>query len=217
LYPFGDPAFAQVLQHQHRTLEQCSRICDSASGDAGSSPVNRFEDGDLFANVCAGRNAQPAHESSSKIRDDVSVKVLQQQNIKLVGVDHELHAGVVYDQIVCFDIRIVFGNFPETVQEQVVGHLHDVRLMNGGDLLAAFLPGVFKREFGDASRRAISDDLQAFHDSGNDFVLESGVKVFSVLAHDDEINVIVASLDAGQRFNRPKIRVQVELFSQTHV
>src|SRR5262249_37329382 len=118
LYPFGDPAFAQVLQHQHRTLEQCSRICDSASGDAGSSPVNRFEDGDLFANVCAGRNAQPAHESSSKIRDDVSVKVLQQQNIKLVGVDHELHAGVVYDQIVCFDIRIVFGNFPETVQEQ---------------------------------------------------------------------------------------------------
>ena len=41
----------------------------------------------------------------------------------------------------------------------------------------------------DPRRRALGDDLQALDDARHHLVLEAGVEVLGVLAHDDEVDV----------------------------
>jgi hypothetical protein len=48
-------------------------------------------------------------------------------------------------------------------------------------------------------------------------VLEAGVQVLRVLAHDDEIDVGEAALDARQVADRPQVRVQVERLPEPDV
>ena len=43
---------------------------------------------------------------------------------------------------------------------------------------------------GDPRRRALGDDLQALDDARHDFVLEAGVEILGVLAHDDQVDAL---------------------------
>ena len=76
---------------------------------------------------------------------------------------------------------------------------------------------VLERKLGDARRGALGDDLQRLDDSRHDFVFESAVQIFGVLAHDDEIDVVVTRLDVRRRFHRTQVRVEVERFAQSDV
>ena len=48
-------------------------------------------------------------------------------------------------------------------------------------------------------------------------VLDAGVEVLGVLAHDDQIDVVEARADAGIALDRPHLRVHVELLAERHV
>ena len=52
-----------------------------------------------------------------------------------MGIHHELHAGVIDDFFVVFDIRIVHGDMSEALRNRSIGFFHDVRLVNGSDFL----------------------------------------------------------------------------------
>jgi hypothetical protein len=53
--------------------------------------------------------------------------------------------------------------------------------------------------------------------TGNDFVLEPGVKVFGVFANQDDVHVLKPRLDARQVLDRAEICVEVERFAQSDV
>ncbi len=95
--------------------------------------------------------------------------------------------------------------------------LHDVGFVNGVDFLALVLAGVFKGKTRNAGRSFFSDNLQALHHSGDDFVLQSGVKALGILAHDDQVNVGIARRNVRQIAHRTEVRIQIELLSQLHV
>ena len=65
-------------------------------------------------------------------------------------------------------------------------------------LLAAVTRARLEREPRDARRGALGDDLQALDDAGHDLVLEAGVEVLGVLAHDDEVDAVKRLAHAGE-------------------
>jgi len=59
--------FADVRQHQRGRLHQRRGISHAFSGDIGRGPVDGFEDGVTVADVCAGHDAQSAHQAGRQI------------------------------------------------------------------------------------------------------------------------------------------------------
>ena len=86
---------------------------------------------------------------------------------------------------------------PHAAQKQAVAELHDVRLVDCRDPLAAVMPRVLEGEPRDPRRRLLRDDLQALDDPGDDFVLESRVEILGVLAHDHQVDVVEAATAPG--------------------
>ncbi len=188
--------------------------CPAMSGAEPWTASNTAPCSPIFA---AGCEAEPADQTGAEVGDDVAVEIFQHQHVELLGPHHELHAAVVDDLVVRLDVGIILRDVVEAFEEQAVGELHYVRLVNGGDLFAAVGFGEFEAVSGDARRGFFGDDLDAFDHARDDDVLEAGVEVFGVLAHDDEVELRIAARHVRQGFDRPDVRVKVESFSQADV
>ncbi len=70
--------------------------------------------------------------------------------------------------------------------------------MHRGDFLTAVGPGKLESKLGDSRARFLGHDLQAFHDSRHDLMLDTGVKSFGVFPHDEQIDPLVTRLDARE-------------------
>ena len=103
------------------------------------------------------------------------------------------------------------------LEEQPVGELHDVRLVDRGDLAPAVRDRVVEGEPGDPLGRGAGDDLDALGGVRADHVLDARVQVLGVLAHDHEVDVLVARLEALHRAGRAQVGVQAERLAERDV
>ena len=83
-----------------------------------------------------GTSPRPPTKAAHRSRDDVAVEILQQQHVVLVGIHHQLHAGVVHDVLAVGDLGIFLRDVARAADEQAVRQLHDVGFVDGVDLLA---------------------------------------------------------------------------------
>ena len=67
------------------------------------------------------------------------------------------------------------------------------------------------------SAAGLRDDAQTLDDAGHDDVFLAGVQPLGVFADDDEIDVGVRHVDAGQGAHRPDAGVEVEFLAQPDV
>ncbi len=84
------------------------------SRDIRRGSVNGFEYRHALADVSARHHAQPADEPRRQVAHDVAVKICQQQHVKLLRIEHHLHAGIVDNQLFVFDVRILRGHGRES-------------------------------------------------------------------------------------------------------
>src|ERR1019366_1356571 len=206
----GGVVLAEMAQHQQRGSQNSGGIRDISSGDVGCGTVHRFKDGALMAEIRAGDQAKSADQSSAQVGKNVAVEILHQQNIVLVGVHHQLHAGVVDDVLAVGDLGILLGDGSRAAQKQSIGHLHDVGFVDGMDLLAIVLTRILEGETRDASASLLRHDLQALHHSRDDFVFDARVKPFGVFADYDQIDPWVVRGNMRQVMNRPEVREEFE-------
>ena len=114
----------------------------------------------------------------------------QHQHVVQLRLLDQLHAHVVDDAVLELDpAGVLGGDLPAALQEEAVGELHDVGLVDGGDLAAAVAQRVLERVARDALRGGAGDDLDALGGIGPDPVLDPGVQVLGVLADDDQVDV----------------------------
>ena len=186
-------------------------------GDVRRAAVHRFEHADVGAEIRRADDAEAADQPGAQIRDDVAVEIRQHQHVELLGVHHQLHARGVDDPLVVGDVDVLARGAADAVEEQPVAQLHDVRFVDRGHLLPPVPPRVLEREVRDARRRLLGDDLQALDHARHDLVLEAGVEILGVLAHDDQVDALEARVDAGQVPDRPQVRVQIERLAQPDV
>src|SRR4030095_10621050 len=112
---------------------------------------------------------------------------------------------------------ITGGDVLDAFEKQTIAHLHDVRLVHGGDPRPAVTPRVFERELRNARGRLGRDDLQALDDAGHDLMLEARIQVFRVLPDDHEVDALVARRTARDVPHRTQVCEELQRLPQADV
>ena len=142
----------------------------------------------------------------------------QHEDVVQFGLLDELHAHVVDDAVLELDpARVVGRDRRAALEEEAVGQLHDVGLVDGRDLVPAVGDRVLEGVPGDPLGRGAGDDLDALGGVLADHVLDAGVQVLGVLADDDQVDVVVAQVETLHRAGRAHVRVQVERLAERDV
>src|SRR5208337_5630440 len=97
-----------------------------SSGNVRRGTVHGLENGAFMAEISAGNEAKTADQSRAQVGNNVAVEILQQQHVILVGVHHQLHAGVIDNVLAVGDLGILLRDVARAAQKQSIGHLHDV-------------------------------------------------------------------------------------------
>ncbi|MNO97011.1 hypothetical protein D3C76_887040 [compost metagenome] len=79
---------------------------------------------------------QAARQFTGKVADDVAVEVGRDKNVEALRATYQVGSGGIDQQIVQRDLREVLRYIANAFQEQPVGHVEAVGLVNGGDFLA---------------------------------------------------------------------------------
>lgn len=177
----------------------------------------RLEDSDVAAHVASRNNTWATNKTSTDVGKNTSVQVGHHHDVELLWPRDALHGGVVDDHIVGLDGRVVLGDPLNGVAEQSIGELHDVGLVDAGDLLAVVGKRKGEGELGDTLRLRAGDDLERLDDAADRLVLESRVLTLGVLTDDAEVDVLVARLVAGDVLEEDDRGVDVELLTQSNV
>src|SRR5215208_7232602 len=187
-------------QHVLRREQRGERIGAVLSSVLGGRAVDRLEDRDLLPDVRSWGDAEPAGKARAQVGQDVAVEVRTHQNVIEVRLHDELHAHVVYDAVIYLleVVLVVFGDLEEHVPEQTIGELHDVGLVDHGDVFATLFFGSFEGHATDTLGALTGDDLDRLRRVFADGVLHASVEVLGVLAVDDDVDVLVGRLHAGK-------------------
>jgi len=176
-----------------------------------------LEDGDLTTHVATGNDTGATDETSADVGENATVKVGHDHDVELLRTADTLHAGVVDNHVVGLDGGVLLADLLDGVAEETVGKLHDVGLVDAGNLAAVVGQGEGEGELGDALRLGAGDDLERLDDAGDGLVLEARVLALGVLTDDAEVDVLVAGLVAGDVLDQDNGGVDVEFLAEGDV
>lgn len=179
--------------------------------------ASRLEDGDITAHVAARDNTGATDESGTNVGEDTTVEVRHDHDVKLLRTRDSLHGGVVDNHVVDLKGRELLGDLVEGAAEETIGKLHDVGLVDAGNLGAVVGEGKVEGKLGNALRLGAGDDLEGLDDAVDALVLEARVLTLGVLTDDAQVDVLVAGLVAGDVLDQGDGGVDVELLTHGDV
>ena len=179
--------------------------------------MDGFEHGIVVADVHGREQAQAADETAGQVGQDVAIEVGRDDDIELFRTHDHLHARVVDDFVVAFDLRIILGDGVEDVEEQAVAHLEDIGLMDAGNLFASMGYGVVESGLNDAFTGLAGDELDGVDRVFIHLVFDADVQVFRVFPESDDVDVGEGRLDGCVRFGRTDIGIEVVFVAQRDV
>ena len=187
--------------------------------------------------LAPGASAEASDEAGGDVADDVPVQVRQDEHVVLLRALDEPHAERVDEHLARRDLRVVGGDLAEDGEEEPVRELHDVGLRDARDLAAAVGSRVVEGEANDPARGLRADRLDRDAGARSDLlrleavqrrddllgrfaarlVLDARVQVLGVLAHDDDVDAVVARADARIRLAGADAGVELELVAERDV
>ncbi len=176
-----------------------------------------LENRNVTAHIATWDDTWATDESRTNVGENASVQVWHDQNVELLWAGDTLHGGVVDNHVRGLEGWEVLGDGVESVAEKTVSQLHDVGLVDTGNLLAIIGKGEGEGELGDALRLGAGDDLEGLNDTWNRLVLKAGVLSLGVLTDDGEINILVAGLVTWDVLDQDNGGVDVELLTESDV
>ncbi len=185
---------------------------------SGAEPCTASKTAHVIADVRARHDAEPADQPRAQVAQHVAVEVLEQEHVEARGILHQRHAARVDDHLLVVDLgELGVVHRPRAADEHPVGELHDVGLVEDGDLLAPALARVAEAPARDARAGLLGGHLDGGHHPGRQRGLDAAVEALGVLADDHEIHPAEAGRHAVEIAHRPHRRVEVELLAQPHV
>jgi len=146
--------------------------------------ATRLENGNIATHVASWDNARTADETSADVGENTTVQVWHDHNVKLLRTADTLHRGVVDNHVVGLDGWVVLSDSLDGVPEKPIGKLHDVGLVDAGDLLAVVGESKGESEVGDTLRLHAGDDLKGLDNTWDGRVLQTRVFTLGVLTDD---------------------------------
>lgn len=192
----------EVTEH-HRGTEDHGRwvgLVRAHNVHSGVTAAGLVE-GVLAADVGTRNDAWATDQRGANVGHNVTVQVGRHHDVKLVRAADQLHRRIVDDHVIGLDAGalVLLGDATERVEEQTITELHNVGLVDAGDLLAVVLEGEVERETGDALGLVARHDLERLDNAGRGAVLEATVLTLSVFTDDRKVNVRVARLQTLER------------------
>lgn len=179
--------------------------------------ASRLENGNVTAHVATWDDTWASDKGGADVGENASVQVWHDHDVKLLWAGHALHGGVVDNHVAGLKGWVVLGDVVEGVAEKTVSQLHDVGLVDTGDLLAVVGQGEGESKLGDALRLGAGDDLERLNNTWNRLVLKTGVLSLGVLTDNGEVDVLVASLVTWDVLDQDHGGVDVELLTKSNV
>ena len=178
-----------------------------------------LEDGELATNVASGDDTGTSDQTSTHVGNNVTIQVGHDHDIELLGSGDKLHGGVVDNHVVKLDSRagVLLGDLATGVEEETISQLHDVGLVDAGDLLSVVAESKVKGETRNALRLGAGDDLERLDNAGVGLVLETRVLSLSVLTDDGKVNVLVAGGVSGNVLAEDQGGVHVQVLTDGDV
>lgn len=177
----------------------------------------RLENSNITAHVATGDETGSTNEGGADVGQNTTVKVGHDHNVELLGTRHSLHGSVVHNHVVHLQGGVVLSDLVECAAEETIGQLHDVGLVNAGNLLAVVGQGEAESELGNTLGLGAGDDLEGLDDTVDGLVLEAGVLSLGVLTDDAEVDILVASLVTGDVLDQGDGGVDVQLLTEGNV
>ena len=209
---------AEVAEEHAARQNQSSRVGLVLTLDVETDvTAARLENGNLTAHVAAGDDARATDESGTNVGQNTTVQVRHDHNVKLLRAGDSLHGGIVDNHVIDLEGGVLLGDVVEGVAEETISQLHDVGLVDAGNLGAAVGEGKGKGEAGNALRLGAGDNLERLDDAGDALVLEARVLALGVLTDDAQVDVLVAGIVAGNVLDEGDAGVNVKLLAHGDV
>jgi len=211
----GDVHVVQVSQHHDGGKKKSGWVGLVLSCNIWGGAVDRFEEGDTIStDVARWSETETTDQTSSKIGEDITVKVGHDEHVVLGGVLYDSEADGVEVSIFKLDVRVLFGDFAGNSEEGTVSLSHDVGLVDASDSVPTVLSSVLEGVLANVSGGGISNELDGLDDAWDDFVLDSRVFTFSVFSDGDNVDVVVFGLVANDRLAWSNVGVKAEGLSE---
>ena len=179
--------------------------------------ATRLEDSNVTTHVATGDQTGSTNERSTDVGKDTSVEVRHDHNVELLGTGNSLHGGVVHNHVVHLQGGVVLSDLMECAAEETVGKLHDIGLVDTGNLLAVVGQGEAECELGDTLGLGTGNNLQGLDNTLDGLVLKARVLTLGVLTDDTEVDILVASVVTGDVLDQGDRGVDVQLLTQGDV
>lgn len=176
-----------------------------------------LENGHVAAHVAAWHNPRATDKCGTNVGQNTTVQVGHDHNVELLRLGDALHGSVVDNHVVGLDSGVLSGGLLEGGAEETVGQLHDVGLVDAGDLLAVVGQGKAKGKLGNTLRLGAGDDLERLHHALDGLVLQARVLALGVLTDDAHVDTLVAGLVAGHVLDQRDGCVDIELLAHGDV
>lgn len=210
----------QVTQHHRSAEKHCRRVGLVLRRNVLCNvTASRLVEGKVAADVGTGHYTGSTNEGCADVGDNVAVQVGHDHDVELARLAYELHRRVVDDHVARGDAGalVLLGDVTEGVEEETVTELHDVGLVYAHDALAVVLEGKVEGKAGDALGAGASRDLERLDYAGDRGVLETRVLSLGVLTDNDDVDVLVAGGEAGERLAEGQGGVDVEALAEGDV
>src|SRR6202167_2304014 len=149
----------------------------------------------MVADIGGARDAYRPGDLRGHVGENVAIQVGHHDDVESLGRIRHLGRADVHDPGLVGDVRILHGDFVEDLVGETVRHLHDVVVGEAGDLLTAVAARVFESVAHDLFAAGPGDQLQALHGAGAELILDAGVAIFFVLAHDHQVHARMQRVD----------------------
>jgi hypothetical protein len=207
-----------VSQHHGSGQNQGGRVGLVLALDVETDvTASRLEQGNVTAHIASRDNTGATDKTSTDVREDTSVQVGHNHDVELLWPGDTLHRGVVDNHVVGLESGVVLADALDSVAKKTIGKLHDIGLVDAGNLLAVVGEGKGESELGNALRLLPGDDLERLDDAVDRLVLEARVLSLGVLTDDAEVDVLVARLVAGDVLEEDNGGIDVEFLTESDV
>lgn len=215
----GVLAETDVTEHHGTGEEHGGGVSDVLVLDVQTDVTGSgLEDSVLAANANTRNNTGATDETSTDVGEDVTVKVRSDQHLVLLGVGDGLHGAVVDNDGVGLDLGVeLLANVGDGVAEQTVTLLHDVGLVDGGDLGEAVGLGEVESEASETLDDGLTGDLERLNHTRDGVGLQTGVLTLGVLTNDDEVDIVVTGVNTRQALEQRNTGEDVQVLTQLDV
>ena len=87
------------------------------------------------------------------------------------------------------NLRILFRNLLENIQEQTIRHFQDIRLVDTGHLLSPMILRILKSVTNNSCARFSGDDLLCVNGIFIDLLLHTDIEILGVLPENHHIHI----------------------------